>query len=605
MGVLTLEPVDDQIHKRWSDDSWLIQSRGYLPYHIVDGQQRLTTIIILIQCLSEQLKAGGKLNYSSRDEIQSKYVFIHKEGSDGSYLFGYEKDNPSYEYLKTRILQRSSSKYSSGESTIYTKNLLTAKEFFQAKVAKLKHLELEILFSKITQSLLFNVFNIDSEVDVHVAFETMNNRGLPLSNLELLKNRLIYLTTRLPESMANVESLRRSINDSWKTVYHYLGRNPKFTLSDDYFLQIHFLLYFADRLLTEHAKLFEKTLHHADGLHKQFLLDETFTLRRLLTPQASERISSTSLYQYSINLKATVELYYHLNFPEDGPFEAEEKIWLSRLRRLLLATHSKDIFLILMLLYQQKTKEKVESRIETLKLLEEYFFAASMMSYRMRRKLLSLDFSSLVLKCASKKIAVRDVISNVDAELKALKGSPTYAESLLEGLAERGYYEWVDLKYFMYEYECHLKVKARRKSDKIDWDTFIEDNSEDHSSIEHVLPQTPADPYWKAQLAGYTATQVRKITHSIGNFVATSTPRNSSLRNKPFPEKANSPDRKICYKFGSYSEIEIALNKDWGPEQVLKRGLHLLDFLSERWNVRLPNEKVRKKLLGLDFMAKD
>jgi hypothetical protein len=48
-------------------------------------------------------------------------------------MFGYEKDNPSYEYLKTRIFDESSDSYSAEESTIYTKNLKVAKDFFCRK----------------------------------------------------------------------------------------------------------------------------------------------------------------------------------------------------------------------------------------------------------------------------------------------------------------------------------------------------------------------------------------------------------------------------------------------------------------------------------------
>ena len=51
------------------------------------------------------------------------------------------------------------------------------------------------LYVKLTLKLMFNIHEIDDDYDVFVAFETMNNRGKKLTNLELLKNRLIYLTT--------------------------------------------------------------------------------------------------------------------------------------------------------------------------------------------------------------------------------------------------------------------------------------------------------------------------------------------------------------------------------------------------------------------------
>ncbi|WP_163787400.1 DUF262 domain-containing protein [Myxococcus vastator] len=42
-GVLTLEEVNPSDFEKWSDDLWIIRSKNFTPYYIVDGQQRLTT----------------------------------------------------------------------------------------------------------------------------------------------------------------------------------------------------------------------------------------------------------------------------------------------------------------------------------------------------------------------------------------------------------------------------------------------------------------------------------------------------------------------------------------------------------------------------------
>ena len=601
LGVLTLEVVSEKSWAKWQDDEWLIRSKSFIPYHVVDGQQRLTTIIILLQCIVEKMRAGDLLNYSSKEEIQAKFIHVQRPAAEGSFLFGYERDNPSYEYLKTKILQRTSTKYAAGESTIYTKNLANAKSYLHGRISELKKEALEILFTKVTQQLLFNVFNIEKDVDVHVAFETMNNRGLQLSNLELLKNRLIYLTTKLGEPPANVGPLRSDINNAWKTVYYYLGKNPSASLSDDYFLQIHFLLHYAKELLERHPKYFEhNTLHHAAEVYKDFLLEERFTVRRLNSPKGEERITSTTLYQYAIDLKRTVEHYYYISFPEDGAFSEEEKLWLSRLQRLFMASQSREIFVLLLLLIPRK--EGVGDRVQILQTMESYFFITSVLPYRFKKKNLTLQVGRELMRCAAKETSLQEVVSKIEQQMSDFRGDPSHAEAVLEGLGERGYYDWDDLKYFMYEYECHLKARARRKSDKIDWETFIQDSEEDHSSIEHILPQSPTDPYWRGQLKGLTSSQIKKLTNSLGNLVATSGSRNASLGNRSFKEKVGAQDRKTSYRFGSYSEIEVSLHADWGPQQILSRGLTLIDFMCERWGLRFHNETAKIKQLGLDFL---
>ena len=123
---------------------------------------------------------------------------------------------------------------------------------------------LEDIFLKITLKLKFNIYEVDSDLDVFVMFETMNNRGKPLSKLEILKNRLIYLSTLLDITDDQKTELRNTINNSWRTIYEYLGKNPKTTLDDDEFLKNHTYMYFA-------------YMDDRSDLYADYLLDDHFT----------------------------------------------------------------------------------------------------------------------------------------------------------------------------------------------------------------------------------------------------------------------------------------------------------------------------------------
>jgi Protein of unknown function DUF262/Protein of unknown function (DUF1524) len=606
-GVLTLESVPESTFTHWADDAWIVAAKSYQPYFVVDGQQRLTTAIILIQSILDRLQSSDKLNYTDRADIQRKFIFDSKNGGiSRSYIFGYEKDNPSYEFLKTKVFcERSST--GTLQETVYTQNLAHAKEFFVERVNALTIEELEILYRKVTQSLLFNIFTISDEVDVCVAFETMNNRGKPLSYLELLKNRLIYLSLKFDEDESERNRLRRAINDCWKTIYHSLGKNKKRPLDDDRFLLTHYITYFGKVVDGEPPTIDAIRSLRID--HTSELLEKRFITNNVSKDAPEDmRVTLNSMYQYVSSLQDAVESWYKIFNPFESDFSWSTQIWLDKLNRIGI-----DFHLPLVLVYLQKVTGD-SKRLNFLQAVERQIFVLSFMG-RNYGRLLSRGLDSLMLSrgmFAPKllELAIDLNIGKTSAE-KVTKHIVDETNSLLKGENFReakkrfqidGFYNWERVRYLLFEYNLHLQEKSKTEREKIFWPEFIEEKK-DFISVEHIYPQQPKHEYWKSQFSGLKPKQYKTLRNSLGNLLPLSKPKNSSLSNKPFHEKVKGKEGStIGYCYGCYAENEVTQYAEWTPINILDRGQKMLSFMEKRWLLDLGSDKDKAVMLGLDFL---
>lgn len=637
-GMLSIKKVSKEIWSNWNDEKWAIEENSLVPYHIVDGQQRLTTFIIALfeVCkLFEDLEENrGK---DKRDifigdssitlyDIEKNYLFIKKPNMIiTTYKFGYEQDNPSFNYFINKVLENNLS--SEDIETFYTLNLENAKTFFRNNIKALYEEKgsdgVLDFFVKLTQKLVFNVSEIKDGFNEYVAFETINNRGKKLSNLELLKNRLIYLVSLYDNFECPNDEKKNiidRINNTWKTVYEYLGKNKTAPLNDDDFLMNHWILYF-------------KYNRGKGEAYRDYLLNKCFVVQRVYnkieinessiqefnevgdnaatmdddldtTVDVQEDIKYNSklrpvdILNYVNSLKDTASIWYKINNPIKID-NSEERKWIDKIGRLGFM-----YFKPLIAASYLNSNITVEHRINMLKKIERYIFII----FRTTGAISSFgnsEFYGLTNKLYRNEIGLEEIYNAMESRMKdwLFDSNGNYIINSFKNkidtlFAKRdGYYSWNGLKYTLYEYELYL-MERKGMVPKIDWELFVK-TARDKVSIEHIYPQHPDknNNYWNERFNNYTNEQKKFLTNTIGNLLALSQSKNSSLQNDDFDKK------KIGYSDGSYSEIEVSRYDEWSANKIYTRGLEFIKFIENRWNIKLANDNDRLKLLDLDFMV--
>jgi len=703
-GVLTVKsvPLEVSSSERWNEEQWVLKERGYKAYYVVDGQQRLTTVIIFIQALIEVVQAleinkevaenNIYIGSFSIKELKETFLLVSKPPHNiiKTYKFGYESDNPSFKFLRYRTFNEDN--IVSVNETYYTLNLENAKKFFIQKIKGVLDIDGEVgvaeLFKKLTVNFKFNLYEIEEDFDVFVAFETMNNRGKKLSNLELLKNRLIYLTTLYEANDLKEDdrtSLRTKIDDAWKEIYYQLGRNKKAPLNDDDFLVAHWILYFQYKrqkgddyinfllnIQFTPKNIFEKDEIPVTSLeefeekkeseeiseddvndeseeiqvpkHKGKPVNFLDLLNKVQLKQS--KLKPKEIEDYVNSLKAAVVHWYNtwnpLNKPDLTPLEQE---WIDRLNRV-------GISYFRPLITASFLNANIDSiqRVRLFEAIERFIFIAFRLKnananygdsefYKSARLLREgkCNINDIII-LLNKRIEyafenTTPIVLNLYSEFERIvdeHGKDSKEATQVYNKYEKaweetcwidderfkkyidrnfqngsGFYGWKSLKYFLYEYEIDLV--RQRGNQKIDWELFIK-NDGDKVSIEHILPQTPNSSSWKSILKDISKKDTIKLQGSLGNLLPLSKSINSSLQNDCFEDKKkakfddNGNKTRLGYNDGSHCEIEVSLNEKWTSEEILKRGLFLLNFMERRWNLKFESEQNKIELLGLGFL---
>lgn len=190
---------------------------------IIDGQQRITTLFLLLRAIYTDLSKNEHKNEEEENFINeispclwikakytNKYYYDQILIDSRTIVNNEEIDNNPNEILK-EILK--TGKVKEGAIDNYSKNYLKLKELFELKSKDEAMKIYDFIYFLLNNAILLPITTNDEETALTI-FSTLNDRGLPLSDADIFKAK-IY--NHLSRNGTSDEKLKKFVSD-WKTL---------------------------------------------------------------------------------------------------------------------------------------------------------------------------------------------------------------------------------------------------------------------------------------------------------------------------------------------------------------------------------------------------
>ncbi|WP_292613419.1 DUF262 domain-containing HNH endonuclease family protein [Methanobacterium sp. BAmetb5] len=557
-------------------------AKTFTIYDVVDGQQRFTSLIILLNSIANEME---DLKYETSLEIADiiKQTYIKEKSRDGPSIYKLELDDDNNSYFRDAIIENKkgvektieSHKRLANAKKQFTSYLvskrfgnfppLTEEEYFQL---------LNRLLDKISQSLVFTLYEVEDDAEVGVIFEVMNDRGKPLSELEKVKNYLIYLTGRISEGL-DADDLVKRINESWKVILENLSLAGMSKNSDENrFLRLNYIInyYSKMRTIVKDGKKISINSQLAD-IHKQL---KDYFKKYERNEEYDKCYSEMEEYIDSLkSMSARLRDILNPDVPQAFPNIEDEKI-----KRNLLVTFSQigrlevqsNILVLAVSLYE-KFIDQPQRLLKLMQLSEilafRIYYLWGYMASKLQTRLYKLSCDIYQGKKNYSQIysEINNILEHEAPEFEI--------ESKLT--SNDDFYEWKGLRYFLYEYERFKCRKEINEEPELTWDHLK--NKMKKETIEHILPQTIVGSsgeikYWTER---FTTSEHIKNVRRLGNLTLSTTHIGAS--NKGFDNK------KEYYKTSKwFIERDLIKYREWKIDEIDHREKELIAFAMNRWS---------------------
>ena len=202
-------------------------------FEVIDGQQRVTSISLLLLAIYDRI---GKLfesytkDETTREKEQRKYhnlrenirktLLVDPDSEDHVKLVlsKIKNNNTDYEYIiRSNLSEKSEKCELPAPKNLGSRQISRCYEHFKSTI---KDWDMDNLIN-ITENI-FTIITVaiypDSKSNAYLIFETLNNRGQPLSVVDIIKNKLF-------SKLDNNDETLDKIDEDWRQHIESLGSN--------------------------------------------------------------------------------------------------------------------------------------------------------------------------------------------------------------------------------------------------------------------------------------------------------------------------------------------------------------------------------------------
>lgn len=525
---------DRKSHFFGSIVSSVIPDGANILYQIIDGQQRLTTVTLLLLAISNLVKTGKVQSTEQKLDEQIMQRFIIAPWA------------PADDRIKLRPVKgdREALAKLFGPVEDYDKgsNLTINYNFFCDMILK-EEVTVDELFSAIGKLEIISI-TLGSDDNPQLIFESLNSTGLALTEGDKIRNYVLMGQT--PEDQD------RFFNNYWTKIEKCTARDVSGFVRDYLSIKQQITpningVYQAFKQYADEAKLPMENL-------LQDLLKYARYFEMLLTCNADalKRSQDDSAY------KKEEPVYRELNY------------CLYRMNRLEIVV-TRPFFMEVLRL-KQDNKLTINEVLKIFEITEIYLFRRNICE--VPTNALNKIFLNLNKEILRYDNTADNYVSKFIYALLSKKESGRFPddEEFGTALAEKQVYLMRGkYKAYMFErFENYGTVEVK------DVYKHLENNE---YSIEHIMPQT-LTPSWIEELGPDYAEIHETWKHRLANLTLTG--YNSSLSNSPFLEKRDAPKGGYANS-GLRMTQKIAQKDTWGLPELEERSKEMVEYAKTIW----------------------